>query len=50
MGKELLNPLPFLPDNLTLVDLLALFPWKLGKGSVYWVIRQSAYDKMISGW
>lgn len=40
VNKELSNSFPSLPDSLTSVDLLALFPWKLGKGSVNYVIRQ----------
>ena len=40
MNKELSNSFPSLPDSLTSVDLLALFPWKPGKGSVDYVIRQ----------
>lgn len=39
VAEALLNPLPFLPDNLTLVDLLTLLLWKLGKGIVNYVIR-----------
>lgn len=39
VNKEL-SKFPSLPDSLTSVDLPALFPWKLGKGSVNYVIRQ----------